>query len=67
MLHQNKSIFRLAILLVILCFGYFYMSYLVPVPHSNKDGIIGNSEFMKNAMMMLIGFYFGASVKKQTN
>jgi hypothetical protein len=42
------------------------MTYLIPVKPGNKEATLGFTEFIKNALMLILGYHFGASIKKPT-
>lgn len=56
----------LAILIIVLSFGYIYFGSFWNLPYLNKELVNSTNDLLQNMLIWIVGFYFGASIKQKS-
>ena len=60
---SKKFLQSIAILILLMSYGYLYWASFADTPLRNKELIASVKDFLQNALLLVIGYFFGASVK----
>lgn len=64
MIINKRYLQAVAILLILLGFGYFYLAAFTSTPKENSDIINRTLGFLENILLIVVGFMFGNSINK---
>lgn len=62
---SKRFLQTIAILILLLCFTYLFLASFIENPVKNKENIASIIGFIINALMLVIGFFFGSSAKQE--